>query len=81
MICPRHRLISSLGILQFMSSKMGGLLSNNLAVASIVFAVLTVLFIVFGALKFNLWVEFALLVVMMMVGFFGILPHAFEEMK
>lgn len=63
-----------------MSSKMGGLLSNNLAVASIVFAVLTVLFIVFGVLKFNLWVEFALLVVMMMVGFFGILPHAFEEM-
>ena len=63
-----------------MSFKTGGLLSNNLAVASIVFAVLAILFIVFGVLKLNLWIEFALVVVMMMVGFFGILPHAFEEM-
>ena len=64
-----------------MSSKMGGLLSNNLAVASIVFAVLAILFIVFAVLKVNLWVDFILLVVMIMVGFFGILPHAFEEMS
>ena len=63
-----------------MASKIGGLLSNNLAVASIIFAVLAVLFVVFAVLKLNLWIEFALVVVMMMVGFFGILPHAFEEM-
>ena len=64
-----------------MASKMNGLLSNNLAVASIIFAILTILFIVFAVLKVNLWVDFALVVLMMMVGFFGILPHAFEEMK
>ena len=63
-----------------MSSKMGGLLSNNLAIASIIFAVLAILFVVLGVLKLNLWIEFAVVVVMMMVGFFGILPHAFEEM-
>ena len=60
---------------------MNGLLSNNLAVASIIFAILTILFIVFAVLKVNLWVDFALVVLVMMVGFFGILPHAFEEMK
>ncbi len=64
-----------------MASKMNGLLSNNLAVASIIFAVLTILFIVFAVLKVNLWVDFIMVVLMMMVGFFGILPHAFEEMK
>ena len=63
-----------------MSSKMGGLLSNNLAIASILFIVLAALFVVFAVLKVNLWFEFALVVIMMMVGFFGILPHAFEEM-
>ena len=64
-----------------MSINKGGLLSNNFAIATIIFTILVVLFIVFAVVKINLWVEFALLVVMMMVGFFGILPHAFEEMK
>ena len=64
-----------------MSDNKGGLLSNNFAIATIIFAVLAILFIVFSAMKFNLWVDFAILVVMMLVGFFGILPHAFEEMK
>ena len=64
-----------------MSFKKGGLLSNNFAIASIIFAICAILFIVFAVVKINLWVEFALIVVMMMVGFFGILPHAFEEMK
>ena len=63
-----------------MSDNKGGLLSNNFALATIIFTILVVLFIVFAVVKINLWVEFALLVVMMMVGFFGILPHAFEEM-
>ena len=64
-----------------MSIKKGGLLSNNFAIASILFGILAVLFVVFAVIKLNLWVEFALIVAMMMVGFFGILPHAFEEMK
>ena len=64
-----------------MSINKGGLLSNNFAIATIIFTILVVLFIIFAVVKINLWVEFALLVVMMMVGFFGILPHAFEEMK
>ena len=64
-----------------MSINKGGLLSNNFAIATIIFTILVVLFIVFAIVKINLWVEFALIVVMMMVGFFGILPHAFEEMK
>ena len=64
-----------------MSINKGGLLSNNFALATIIFTILVVLFIIFAVVKINLWVEFALLVVMMMVGFFGILPHAFEEMK
>ena len=64
-----------------MSINKGGLLSNNFAIATIIFTILVVLFIVFAIVKINLWVEFALMVVMMMVGFFGILPHAFEEMK
>ena len=58
-----------------------GLLSNNFAIASILFFILAVLFIVFAVMKVNLWVDFVLMVIMMMVGFFGILPHAFEEMK
>ena len=74
-------LISSLYIPVLMSNKMSGLLSNNFAIASVIFVILAVLFIVFAVMKINLWVEFALIVVMMMVGFFGILPHAFEEMK
>ena len=74
-------LISSLYIPVLMSNKMSGLLSNNFAIASIIFAVCAILFIVFAVVKINLWVEFALIIVMMMVGFFGILPHAFEEMK
>ena len=64
-----------------MSINKGGLLSNNFALATIIFTILVVLFIVFAVVKINLWVEFALLLAMMMVGFFGILPHAFEEMK
>ena len=64
-----------------MSINKGGLLSNNFAIATIIFTILVVLFIVFAVVKINLWVEFALMIVMMMVGFFGILPHAFEEMK
>ena len=57
------------------------LLTNNFAVASILFLVLAVVFIVVAVMKVNLWVDFVLIVLMMMVGFFGILPHAFEEMK
>ena len=64
-----------------MSINKGGLLSNNFAIASIILAVCAILFIVFAVVKIDLWVEFALVIVMMMVGFFGILPHAFEEMK
>ena len=64
-----------------MSFNKDGLLSNNLAVASIVFVVLMILFVVFAVLKVSLWLDFAVIVVMMMVGFFGILPHAFEEMN
>ena len=64
-----------------MSFNKGGLLSNNFAIATIIFSILAILFIVFAVVKINLWVEFALVVVMIMVGFFGILPHAFEEMK
>lgn len=64
-----------------MSINKGGLLSNNFAIATIIFTILVVLFIVFAVVKINLWVEFALMILMMMVGFFGILPHAFEEMK
>ncbi len=64
-----------------MSFKKGGLLSNNFAIAALVFTVLAVLFIVFAVMKFNLWIELVLLVVMLMGGFFGILPHAFEEMQ
>ena len=64
-----------------MSNNKGGLLSNNFAIASIIFAILAILFIVFAVVKINLWAEFGLLIAMMMVGFFGILPHAFEEMK
>ena len=64
-----------------MSINKGGLLSNNFAIAAILFFVLAVLFIVFAVMKLNLWVDFVLIVLMMMVGFFGILPHAFEEMK
>ncbi len=64
-----------------MSFNKDGLLSNNLAVASIVFVVLMMLFVVFAVLKVSLWLDFAVIVVMMMVGFFGILPHAFEEMN
>ncbi len=63
-----------------MASNKGGLLSNNLALASIVFIVLAIAFIVCAVTKVNLWVDFALLAVMMMVGFYGILPHAFEPM-
>ena len=64
-----------------MSENKGGLLSNNFAIASIVFTVLAVLFIVFAVMKITLWADFGLLVAMMLVGFFGILPHAFEPMK
>ena len=64
-----------------MALKEGGLLTNNFAIATIIFAILAVLFIVFGVMKLNLWIEFGLIIGMMMVGFFGILPHAFEEMK
>jgi len=64
-----------------MSFNKDALLSNNLAIAAILFFILAVLFIVFAVMKVNLWVDFVLIVLMMMVGFFGILPHAFEEMK
>lgn len=64
-----------------MSINKGGLLSNNLAIASIIFTILAVLFIVFAVMKINLWADFGLLVAMMLVGLFGILPHAFEPMK
>ena len=63
-----------------MAMKKGGLLSNNLAIASIIFVILAVAFIVCAILKVNTWVDFALMAVMMMVGFYGILPHAFEPM-
>ena len=74
-------LISSLYIPVLMAINKSGLLGNNFAIASILFAILAILFVVFAVMKLNLCVDFALLVVMMMVGFFGILPHAFEEMK
>ena len=64
-----------------MSINKGGLLSNNFAIATIIFTICAILFVVFAVMKINLWADFALIVVMMMVGFFGILPHAFEEMK
>ena len=64
-----------------MAIDMKGLLGNNFAIASILFVILAILFVVFAVLKLNLWIDFALLVVMMMVGLFGILPHAFEEMN
>lgn len=64
-----------------MSINKGGLLSNNFAIATIIFIVLGILFVVFAVMGLNLWIEIVLLIVMMMVGFFGILPHAFEEMK
>ena len=64
-----------------MSINKDALLSNNLAIAAILFFILAVLFIIFAVMKVNLWVDFVLIVLMMMVGFFGILPHAFEEMK
>ena len=64
-----------------MAINKSGLLGNNFAIATIIFLVLAVLFVVFAVLKLNLWIDFALLIVMMMVGLFGILPHAFEEMN
>ena len=64
-----------------MSINKGGLLSNNFAIATIIFIVLGILFVVFAVMGLNLWIEIVLIIVMMMVGFFGILPHAFEEMK
>ena len=64
-----------------MSFNKSALLENNFAIASIIFGILAILFIVFAAVKFNLWVDFVLLIAMMMVGMFGILPHAFEEMN
>ena len=64
-----------------MAINKSGLLGNNFAIASIIFLVLVILFVVFAVLKLNLWIDFALLIVMMMVGLFGILPHAFEEMN
>ena len=63
-----------------MAINKNGLLSNNLAIASIVFLVLIIAFVACAVLAVNLWVDFAILAVMMMVGFYGILPHAFEEM-
>ena len=64
-----------------MSINKGGLLSNNFAIATIIFIILGILFVVFAVMGLNLWIEIVLIIVMMMVGFFGILPHAFEEMK
>ena len=64
-----------------MTFNKSALLENNFAIASIIFGILAVLFIIFAAVKVNLWVDFVLLVAMIMVGLFGILPHAFEEMN
>lgn len=50
---------------------------NNLAL--IVSAVLLVLFVVFTVLNINLTIGYIILVIMLMVAFFGIVPYLFGE--
>lgn len=58
-----------------------GLLSDKFAIASVAFSVLVVLFTVFAVMDINLWATYITLILIMLVGIFGIMPHAFEEMK
>lgn len=66
---------------QTMAINAKGLFSNNFAIATIVFSILLILLVVFAIMKINLIATLVVLFLAMLVGIFGILPHAFEEMK
>ncbi|MCQ2052683.1 MAG: hypothetical protein MJZ03_01930 [archaeon] len=62
-----------------MLSGRNGFLLSNFALSTIVFAVLIIIFAVCALSRVDIWVDVLILIVMMTVGFFGILPHISEE--
>lgn len=56
-----------------------GFLSNNFALSTIVFAVLIIIFTVCALSRVDVWIDVLILIIMMAVGFFGILLYTSEE--